>query len=392
MRTIGTKIYGVRAPIIRPNDDLVEIVTDSILRAVEEEKLTLKEKDIVAVTEAVVAKAENNYASLSDITEDIKSKITNDTLGLIFPILSRNRFSSILKAISRSCKNLVIQLSYPFDEVGNPLLTYEQLDEKDINPYTDEFEEEEFRSIFNDIRHPFTHIDYVEYYKSIAPNAKIIFSNNPLTILKYTDNVINADIHTRNRTKNKLLKNNAKVVLSLSDILTQPVNNSGYHPLYGVLGSNASSDEVVKLFPRDSQKFVEELQLNIYKKTKVLVECMVYGDGAFKDPVGGIWELADPVVSPGHTNGLIGLPNELKLKYIADDKLVNLSKEEALAEIKKMIKEKEANMSQTDKALGTTPRKITDLLGSLCDLTTGSGDKGTPIVLIKGYFDNMSDE
>ena len=392
MRHIGTKIYGVRAPIIRPNDDLVSIVTEAVLNGVKEENLTLKPRDIVAVTEAVVAKAENNYATLNDITEDIKSKLTSNTLGLIFPILSRNRFSSILKAISRSCENLVIQLSYPFDEVGNPLLTYEQLDEKDINPYTDEFEEEEFRQIFPDLRHPFTGLDYVEYYKTIAPNAKVVFSNNPLTILKYTDNVINADIHSRHRTKNKLLKNNAKVVLSLSDILTAPVNNSGYHPAYGVLGSNASSDEVVKLFPRNAQKFAEELQISIYQKTNVLVECMVYGDGAFKDPVGGIWELADPVVSPGFTDGLNGLPNEIKLKYIADDKLKDLSKEEALLEIKKMIKEKEANLVNNNKSLGTTPRRITDLLGSLCDLTTGSGDKGTPIVLIKGYFDNMSDE
>ena len=269
---------------------------------------------------------------------------------------------------------------------------HEELDEKDVNPYTDEFEEEEFRQLFTDLKHPFTGIDYVEYYKEIAPNAKIIFSNNPLTILKYTDNVINADIHSRHRTKAKLLKNNAKVVLSLSDILTESINGSGYHPSYGILGSNASSSGKVKLFPRDAQKFAEELQVNIYKHTNVLVECMVYGDGAFKDPVGGIWELADPVVSPGYTSGLVGLPNEIKLKYIADDKLVNLSKEEALVELKKMIKEKEANLIRNDKSLGTTPRRLTDLLGSLCDLTTGSGDKGTPIVLIKGYFDNMADE
>lgn len=392
MNLFGTIARGVKAPIIKKGDNLVDIVYDSVISACKQNKVELQDKDIVAVTEAVVGKSQGNYATLDQISKDVRSKFGNNTVGLVFPILSRNRFSLILKGIAGGVDKLVIQLSYPQDEVGNPLFDPELIFEKNVNPYTDVLSEKEFRKTFGDICHPFTGVDYIKFYKELGgKNCEIIFSNKPKAILKHTPYVIAGDIHTRERTKRVLLKNGAKKVVGLDDILKTSVDGSGFHPQYGVLGSNMSTDSSIKLFPKDCDKFVLKLQKKFLQGTGKNIECMVYGDGAFKDPVAKIWELADPVVSPGFTAGLEGTPNEIKLKYIADNKAGSLNSQQAKEVVIKAIKEKEANLVNKNVSLGTTPRRYTDLLGSLCDLTSGSGDKGTPIVLIQNYFTNYAD-
>ena len=393
MRTYGTCAYGVRAPIIRAGDDLVKITADCVESVVKEKNITLKDKDIIAVTEAIVAKSQGNFASTDDIANDVRKKLGGGKVGLIFPILSRNRFSEILKGICDGVDELVIQLSYPFDEVGNPLVSIDKLYELGIYTFDRAFSPEEFYKIVGSVEHPFTGVDYIKYYQEICGGkAKIILSNDPLEILKHTKKVINADIHSRFRNKKILLANGAEKVLSLTDILNDKSNEHGYHEDYGVLGSNKSKDGQLKLFPRGGAMFVEQLQKEMKKRTGKTIECMVYGDGAFKDPVGGIWELADPVVSPAFTDGLIGTPNEIKLKYVADNNIENLTGEKAVSQMKEIIKSKEADLKNQKISLGTTPRRITDLVGSLSDLVSGSGDKGTPIVLITGYFDNYATE
>ena len=393
MRTVGTVARGVRAPIIRPGDDLVSIVVDCIAATVENENIKLKDKDIVAVTEAIVAKSQGNFASIDNIATDVKRKFGGGTIGVVFPILSRNRFSSLLKGISRGADKLIIQLSYPFDEVGNPLVSIDKLYDLGIIQFNKPYTAKEFTDLVKDVTHPFTGVNYIDLYKNLCEcDCEIILSNDPIEILKYTKNVINADIHSRFRTKKLLLANGAEKVVSLHEILNESVDGSGYHEQYGILGSNLSTDEKVKLFPRDTKSFVNKLQAALIEKFGVAMECMVYGDGAFKDPVGGIWELADPVVSPAFTDGLKGTPNEIKLKYLADNKIANLKGEAAVNAMKRMINEKSENLVNKAESLGTTPRQITDLVGSLCDLTSGSGDKGTPIVLVTGYFDNYSTE
>lgn len=387
----GTISRGIRAPIIKKGDDLVTIVSDCIVNSAKTHNIQLQDRDVVAVTEAVLARSQGNYATTDQIAQDIRNKFGDKTVGLILPIFSRNRFSMILKGIAKGTKKLIIQLSYPCDEVGNSFISQEQLYESKVNPYTDVFTADEFHRVFKDTRHTFTGVDYIEYYREMAKGCEIILANNPLKILDYTPYVINADIHSRKRTKKLLLDNGAKQVVSLDEILTQSVNGSGYNEQYGVLGSNLATQDSVKLFPRDSQKFVEELQKRLFDLTGKNIECMVYGDGAFKDPVGGIWELADPVCSPGYTKGLEGRPNELKLKYIADNELSDLSGEQAVAAMKDLIKNKEKDLVNNIKSQGTTPRRLTDLLGSLADLTSGSGDKGTPIILIQNYFKNFAD-
>ena len=393
MRTVGTVARGVRAPIIRPGDNLVNIVADCIEATIKNENIKIKEKDIVAVTEAIVAKSQGNFATIDNIAKDVRTKLGGGTIGVVFPILSRNRFSSILRGISRGADKIVIQLSYPFDEVGNPLVSIEKLYDLGIFQFGKSYNAKEFTDLVKDVTHPFTGVNYIEMYKKISEcDCEIILSNNPTEILKYTKKVINADIHSRFRTKKLLLANGAEKVISLHEILNKSVDGSGYHEDYGVLGSNLSTDEKVKLFPRDTKTFVNNLQKELYNRLGVKLECMVYGDGAFKDPVGGIWELADPVVSPAYTDGLLGTPNEIKLKYLADNKIANLTGEKAVEAMKKLINEKESNLVNKAESLGTTPRRITDLVGSLCDLTSGSGDKGTPIVLVTGYFDNYATE
>ena len=392
MKSIGTMSVGIKAPVIRSGDDLVSIVTESVIKAVRDNGLLLKDRDIVAVTEAIVGKSQKNFASVDQIAKDVRQKFKGGTVGVVFPILSRNRFSLLLKGISMGCDKVVIQLSYPTDEVGNPICKPEKLNEANINPYSTSLDEKQFREIFKDVNHPFTGIDYISAYKDIAgPNTEIIFSNNPTAILNYTKKVLAADIHTRENTKKALKKAGAEIVYGLDDILSKSVDGSGFHPKYGLLGSNMSTENVVKLFPKDAQKFVEDLQKAFYKKTGKKIECMVYGDGAFKDPAQKIWELADPVVSPGFTKGLIGTPNEVKFKYIADNLASGKSQEEAQSIIINEIKNKEKNNKSKRVSLGTTPRNLTDLIGSLADLTSGSGDKGTPIVLIKNYFDSYAD-
>lgn len=391
MSTFGTISCGIRAPIIRKGDDLVSIVTDSVLKAVKENNVTLNDKDIVSVTEAVLARAQGNYASVKQISKDIANKFNCDTVGLIFPILSRNRFSLVLKAIAQGVKKLIVQLSYPSDEVGNKLVSIEQLDEHNINPAKSSFTEAEFRKFCPVTMHPFTGIDYIEYYKKLNPNIEIVLSNDPTFILGYTKNIINADIHTRIRTKKILLEAGAEKVYTLSEIMTESVDGSGYHPQYGLLGSNLATEDKVKLFPRDAMEFAYKLQERLKTATGKHIECMVYGDGAFKDPIGGIWELADPVVSPGYTQGLEGTPNELKLKYIADNDIGNLNGEAATVELKRIISEKKKQEQTSFVTQGTTPRRLVDLIGSLSDLTSGSGDKGTPIILIQNYFKNFSE-
>lgn len=392
MRTIGTISRGIKAPIIKKGDNLVDIVVDSVMAATEEGKFELQDRDVVTMTEAIVARAQGNYATLEQIAKDVRRKTGGGTVGLVFPIMSRNRFSMILKGIAMGVDKLIIQLSYPSDEVGNPLIPMDIIDEKGVNPYTDVFTEEEYYATFGKILHPFTGIDYIELYKSFGgENCEIILANNPKEILKHTDKVINADIHTRNRTKRILLESGAKVCLNLCDIMNESVDGSGWNE-YGLYGSNLATDNSIKLFPRDGQKLVDEIAAKFKAVTGKNIEVMIYGDGAFKDPVGGIWELADPVVSPAYTKGLEGTPNELKLKYLADNELGNLSGEQAKEAMKELIKEKKANLVADQSSQGTTPRRLTDLLGSLSDLTSGSGDKGTPIILIQNYFTNYSND
>ncbi len=383
----GTISRGVRAPIIRRGDDLVKITADCIEAAAKQGGFAIQDKDVIAVTEAVLARSQGNYATIDQIAKDVSEKFGDHTVGLVMPIFSRNRFSMILKGISKGVKKLVVQLSYPSDEVGNSFVTPDVLFEKGVNPYTDVFTAEEFRKTFGDVRHIFTGVDYIDYYEKTG-NCEVILANNSCEILKHTKYVINADIHTRKRTKAQLIRGGAEKVVSLDEILTAPVDGSGYNEKYGVLGSNLATENSVKLFPRDGQKFVESLQAEMKKRTGKTVECMVYGDGAFKDPVGGIWELADPVASPAFTEGLRGKPNEIKLKYLADNDLASLNGEEAIEAMKDMIRHKESDLTNNMKSQGTTPRQLTDLLASLSDLTSGSGDKGTPFILIQNYFKN----
>ena len=395
-RMIGTVSRGVRAPIIRSGDNLAEIVTASVLEAAQSEGYEIRNRDIIAMTEAIVARAQGNYASVDDIAADVRAKFGGETVGVIFPILSRNRFAICLKGIARGAKKIVLMLSYPSDEVGNHLVSLDVLDEKGVDPYRDVLDLKKYRELFGYEKHRFTGVDYVEYYESLirgeGAECEIIFANNPRAILDYTKNVLYCDIHTRQRTARILKANGGELVYGLDQILNAPVNGSGYNENYGLLGSNKATEEQVKLFPRDCQALVEDIQDRILKATGKLVEVMVYGDGAFKDPVGKIWELADPVVSPAYTSGLEGTPNELKLKYLADNDFAALSGEELKAAIKASIQKKDADLVGNMASEGTTPRRLTDLIGSLCDLTSGSGDKGTPIVHIQGYFDNYTTE
>ena len=395
-RKVGTISRGIRCPIIREGDDLVAMTVTSVLEAAESEGFELRDRDVIALTESIVARSQGNYASVQDIADDVKAKLGGETVGVIFPILSRNRFAINLKGIAMGSKKVVLMLSYPSDEVGNALLTYDQLDDAGINPYSDVLTLEKYRELFGENVHEFTGVDYVEYYSNIIKEAgaevEVIFANNPREILKYTDCVINCDIHTRVRTKRILRENGAKVVCGLDDILTAPVNGSGFNEKYGLLGSNKSTEDKIKLFPQECKDLVVAIQEEILKKTGKHVEVMVYGDGAFKDPQGKIWELADPVVSPAFTDGLIGTPNELKLKYLADNDFANLSGAELKEAISNSIKTKQDNLVGNMASQGTTPRQLTDLIGSLCDLTSGSGDKGTPVILIQGYFDNYTND
>ncbi|OQC14526.1 MAG: F420-0:Gamma-glutamyl ligase [Firmicutes bacterium ADurb.Bin080] len=394
MSFVGTVSRGIKAPIFKKGDNLVQMVADSVLKASEVEGFKLRDHDVIGVTEAVVARTQGNYASVDQIAQDVREKFGDNPVGLIFPILSRNRFSILLKGIAKGTKKLFIVLSYPKDEVGNPLIDPNLVDEKGVNPYSDVFTEDEFRELFGKISHPFTGVDYIKLYRETAGGeCEIILSNRIETILDYTPYVINADIHTRRRTKRILLEKGAKKVVSLDEILSKSVSGSGYNEDFGILGSNLATDETVKLFPRDGQIFVDKLQQLMFEKTGKKVEVMIYGDGAFKDPVGGIWELADPIVSPAYTLGLVGQPSELKLKYLADTVLSEItSEQEKEAELKRLIKAKKGDLVNEKVSLGTTPRRLTDLLGSLCDLTSGSGDKGTPIILVQGYFDNFASE
>ncbi len=395
-RMIGTVSRGVRAPIIRSGDDIVDIVTNSVLEAAKDDGFEIRDRDIVAMTEAIVARAQGNYASVDDIAADVKAKFGGETVGVIFPILSRNRFAICLRGIAKGAKKVVLMLSYPSDEVGNHLVSYDQLDEKGINPYTDVLSLAKYRELFGYEKHTFTGVDYVEYYESLIREAgadcEIVFANNPKAVLDYTKNVLCCDIHTRARTKRILKAAGADIVLGLDEIMNAPVNGSGYNENYGLLGSNKATEDQVKLFPRDCQPVVDAIAAKLKAATGKNVEVMVYGDGAFKDPVGKIWELADPVVSPAYTAGLEGTPNELKLKYLADNDFSDLSGDALKEAIKSKIQEKDGSLVGQMVSEGTTPRRLTDLIGSLCDLTSGSGDKGTPIVFIQGYFDNYTTE
>lgn len=394
-RCVGTVSRGIRTPIIREGDDLITIVADSVLEAAKEDGFTLSDRDVVAVTEAVVARAEGNYASVDNIAQDVHAKFGDETLGVLFPILSRNRFAIVLRGIARGSKKIVLMLSYPSDEVGNHLVSLDQVEEQNVNPWSDVLDLGTYRSKFGVNLHPFTGMDYVDYYSSIikeeGAEVEVIFANDPRVILSYAENVLCCDIHTRARSKRKLREAGAKTVCGLDDLLTQPIDGSGYNEKFGLLGSNKSNEDSVKLFPRDSESFVDALQKELHRRTGKDIEVMVYGDGAFKDPVGKIWELADPVVSPAYTAGLLGTPNELKLKYLADNECAGLHGEELRAAITKRIREKENDLKGSMASQGTTPRQLTDLIGSLCDLTSGSGDKGTPVVLVQGYFDNYAD-
>ena len=396
MRMVGTTSRGLRAPIIRQGDDLVKIVVDTVLSASKNDGFEVRDRDIVAMTEAIVARAQGNYAGVEDIATDIRAKFPEGTVGVIFPILSRNRFSICLRGIAMGAKKVVIMLSYPSDEVGNHLVSLDRLDEAGVNPYSDVLTEERYRELFGYEKHRFTGVDYVEFYRNLVEEAgaecEIIFANDPRSILPYTDAVLACDIHTRKRTKRILKAAGARIVYGMDDILAESVNGSGFNADYGLLGSNKATEDTVKLFPKDCQPFVDAIQTELYKATGKRVEVMVYGDGAFKDPVGKIWELADPVVSPAYTVGLEGTPNELKLKYLADNDFADLSGEALRQAIKEKIKDKDDNLVGNMASEGTTPRQLTDLIGSLCDLTSGSGDKGTPIVYIQGYFDNYTTE
>ena len=393
-RLVGTVSRGVRAPIIRENDDICKIVVESVINASISEGFSLRDKDVVGITEAVVARAQGNYATVDDVAADIKAKFLDGTFGVVFPILSRNRFSICLKGIARGAKKIVLMLSYPSDEVGNHLVTLDQLDENNVNPWSDVLTEAKYRELFGYQKHHFTGVDYVEYYRQLVESegceCEIIFANDVRTILNYTENVLCCDIHSRARSKRLLKAKGASLVYGLDDILTESINGSGYNKDYGLLGSNKATEDKIKLFPRDGQVIVEEIQKQLKEKTGKTIEVMVYGDGAFKDPVGKIWELADPVVSPFYTSGLLGQPNELKLKYLADYDFANLQGEALKEAIKESIKHKDSNLVGQMASQGTTPRQLTDLIGSLCDLTSGSGDKGTPIILIQGYFDNYT--
>ena len=395
-RTIGTTSRGVRAPIIRNGDNIAEIVTNCILESSREENIPVRNHDVVAMTEAIVARAQGNYATIDDIATDIKAKFGGETVGVIFPILSRNRFSVCLTGIARGAKKIVLMLSYPSDEVGNHLVSLDKVDEMGVNPYSDVLTLEKYRELFGYEKHRFTGVDYVEFYEELiraeGADCEIIFANDARAVLPYTKNVLTCDIHTRHRSKRILKAAGAEIVYGLDDVLSTSVNGSGYNEHYGLLGSNKATDEQVKLFPRDCQVVVEDIQKRLYDATGKHVEVMVYGDGAFKDPVGKIWELADPVVSPAYTAGLEGTPNELKLKYLADNDFADLSGEELKTAIKERITQKDDNLVGKMASEGTTPRQLTDLIGSLCDLTSGSGDKGTPIVWIQGYFDNYTAE
>ncbi len=394
-RITGTVVRGLRAPIINSGDDIAKIAADTIIRASEIEGFTIRDRDVAAITESVVARAQGNYASCDAIAEDVRSKFGDDTIGVIFPILSRNRFAICLRGIAKGARKIVLMLSYPSDEVGNHLVDIDLLDEKGVNPWKDVLTLEQFRELFGYIKHTFTGMDYIDYYKSLVEEygveCEVIFSNDPRTILDHTKSVLACDIHTRARTKRILKANGGQKVYGLDDILSSPVNGSGYNPQYGLLGSNKSTEETVKLFPRDCRQLVEKIQADIKQRTGRTIEVMVYGDGAFKDPVGKIWELADPVVSPGYTGGLEGTPNEVKLKYLADNNFKDLRGEELKKAISEYIKKKGNDLVGEMVSQGTTPRRLTDLIGSLCDLTSGSGDKGTPIVYIQGYFDNYAE-
>ena len=395
-RMVGTVSRGVRAPIIRAGDDLAEIVTNSILEAAADDGFAIRDRDIVAMTEAIVARAQGNYASVDNIADDVRAKLGGETVGVIFPILSRNRFAICLRGIAKGAKKVVLMLSYPSDEVGNHLVSLDALDEKGINPYSDVLTLEQYRELFGYEKHRFTGVDYVEYYQQLiresGAEVEVIFANDCRAVLKYAKNVLNCDIHTRARTKRLLKAAGAERVFGLDEIMTAPINGSGYNENYGLLGSNKATEDQVKLFPRDCQPLVDEIQKRLQEKTGKCVEVMVYGDGAFKDPVGKIWELADPVVSPAYTAGLEGTPNELKLKYLADNDFAHLSGDELKEAIKGEIEKKDGSLVGNMASEGTTPRRLTDLIGSLCDLTSGSGDKGTPIVFIQGYFDNYTTE
>ena len=394
-RMIGTVSRGVRAPIIKKGDDIVEIVTASVLEAAKDENILFNDRDIVAMTEAIVARAQGNYASVDNIAKDVNQKFGGETVGVIFPILSRNRFAICLRGIAKGVKKVVLMLSYPSDEVGNHLISLDTLDEKGVDPYTDVLTLSRYRELFGYEKHTFTGVDYVEYYENLIKESgaevEVIFANNPKAILSYTKNVLCCDIHTRHRTKRILKAAGGEKVLGLDDILTAPVDGSGFNADYGLLGSNKATEDEVKLFPRDCQPVVDAISEKLYAATGKKIEVMVYGDGAFKDPIGKIWELADPVVSPAFTDGLIGTPNELKLKYLADNDFANLSGAELKEAISASIKAKSGSLVGNMASQGTTPRQLTDLIGSLCDLTSGSGDKGTPIILIQGYFDNYTD-
>ena len=392
-RKVGTISRGIRCPIIREGDDLAKIVVDSVLEAAASEGYEMRDRDVVGITESVVARAQGNYASVDAIAKDVKNKLGGETVGVIFPILSRNRFSICLRGIARGCKKIVLMLSYPSDEVGNELVSLDKLDEAKINPYSDVLTLEKYRRLFGENRHPFTLVDYVQYYSELVKEegaeVEVILANDPRVILNYTKNVLNCDIHTRARTKRLLIGAGAEKVFGMDDILNAPVDGSGCNEQYGLLGSNKATETTVKLFPRDCSDLVKTIQNQFMERCGKLVEVMIYGDGAFKDPVGKIWELADPVVSPAYTSGLEGTPNELKLKYLADNEFANLSGKELKAAIENAIRAK-GDLAGSMASQGTTPRRLTDLIGSLCDLTSGSGDKGTPIIHIQGYFDNYT--
>ena len=395
-RYVGTTSRGIRLPIIKEGDDLASIVVDSVLNASKNEPFPIKDRDVIAITESVVARSQGNYASVDDIAIDVHSKFGDGPLGVIFPILSRNRFAILLKGMARGVKKIVLMLSYPSDEVGNALLTYDELDEKNVNPYSDVLSLEKYRSLFGKKVHEFTGVDYIDYYVDLIKkencDVEVIFANQPKAILDYTKKVLTCDIHTRNRTKRILKEKGAEIVLGMDDILSSSVNGSGYNEKYGLLGSNKATEETVKLFPRAGQELVLDIQAQMFQKTGKHVEVMVYGDGAFKDPQGKIWELADPVVSPFFTPGLKGTPNELKLKFLADNEFKELKGEELKDAIRVKIKQKEADLVGKMASEGTTPRQLTDLIGSLCDLTSGSGDKGTPVVYVQDYFTNYSQD
>ena len=394
-RMVGTVSRGIRLPIIKENDNLADIVVDCVVKASEAEGFKLYDRDVVAITESIVARSQGNYCTIDNIAEDVKKKLGGETIGVIFPILSRNRFSILLKGIARGAKKIFLMLSYPSDEVGNALLTIDEVDEKGVNPYSDVLSLEKYRELFGYKKHEFTGVDYIDFYvdliKSEGCDCEVVFANQAKTILNYTKNVLACDIHTRKRTK-RIISSLGGNVVGLDDIMTSSINGSGYNEKYGLLGSNKSTENKVKLFPRDAEPLVYDVQKKIYDRTGKKVEVMVYGDGAFKDPQGKIWELADPVVSPFHTKGLIGTPNELKLKYLADNDFKDLKGEELKEAIKASIKAKSENLVGNMASQGTTPRQLTDLLGSLCDLTSGSGDKGTPVILVQGYFDNYTVE